>query len=110
MSAVKQDSLFDKGTTVFVFLGFAMPTFWLALLLMILFGVKLDWLPISGLHSLNYGELSFSGADPGHGKASDHAGFCVRIRRLGRDEPVYEIQHAGGDPAGLRYHCSGQGS
>jgi peptide/nickel transport system permease protein len=60
MSAVKQDSLLDKGTTLFVFLGFAMPTFWLALLLMILFGVKLDWLPISGLHSLNYGELSFS--------------------------------------------------
>ncbi len=60
MSAVKQDSFLDKGTTLFVFLGFAIPTFWLALLLMILFGVKLDWLPISGLHSLNYGELSFS--------------------------------------------------
>jgi peptide/nickel transport system permease protein len=61
MSAVKQNSLLDKGTTVFVFLGFAMPTFWLALLLMILFGVDLGWLPISGLHSLNYRELSFSG-------------------------------------------------
>ncbi|MBM4327399.1 MAG: ABC transporter permease [Deltaproteobacteria bacterium] len=58
MSAVKQNSLADKGTTVFVFLGFAMPTFWLALLLMILFGVKLDWLPISGLRSLNYADLS----------------------------------------------------
>jgi peptide/nickel transport system permease protein len=58
MSAVKQDSLFDKGTTVFVFLGFAMPTFWLALLLMILFGVKLEWLPISGLRSLHFGDLS----------------------------------------------------
>lgn len=60
MSAVKQDSLFDKGTTLFVFLGFAIPTFWLALLLMILFGVKLDWLPISGFRSLNYAQLSFS--------------------------------------------------
>jgi peptide/nickel transport system permease protein len=59
MSAVKQDSLFDKGTTVFVFLGFAMPTFWLALLLMILFGVKLDWLPISGFRSLYYAGFSF---------------------------------------------------
>lgn len=58
MSAVKKDSLFDKGTTVFVFLGFAIPTFWLALLLMILFGVKLDWLPISGFRSLNYAQLS----------------------------------------------------
>lgn len=59
MSAVKQDSLFDKGTTVFVFIGFAIPTFWLALLLMILFGVKLDWLPISGFRSLSYAHLSF---------------------------------------------------
>ncbi len=58
MSAVKQNSFFDKATTVFVFLGFAIPSFWLALLLMILFGVKLDLLPISGFRSLNYGELS----------------------------------------------------
>jgi peptide/nickel transport system permease protein len=58
MSAVKQNSLFDKGTTVFVFIGFAIPTFWLALLLMILFGVKLEWLPISGMRSLTYAELS----------------------------------------------------
>jgi peptide/nickel transport system permease protein len=61
MSAVKQDSLFDKGTTIFVFLGFAMPAFWLALLLMMLFGVELLWLPISGIRSLNHQELSFVG-------------------------------------------------
>jgi peptide/nickel transport system permease protein len=58
MSAVKKDSLFDRGTTVFVFVGFAIPTFWLALLLMMLLGVHLNWLPISGLRSLNYAELS----------------------------------------------------
>ncbi|MBM4270614.1 MAG: ABC transporter permease [Deltaproteobacteria bacterium] len=54
LSAVYQDSLFDKVTGIFVFIGFAMPTFWLALLLMILFGVNLGWLPISGIRSLNY--------------------------------------------------------
>ncbi len=58
MSAVKQDSLFDKGTTLFVFVGFAIPTFWLALLLMILFGVELNLLPISGFRSLQYEDLS----------------------------------------------------
>jgi len=54
LAATKQDSFFDKVTTVLVFLGFSVPHFWLALLLMILFGVHLGWLPISGLKSLNY--------------------------------------------------------
>ena len=54
LSAVRQNSLFDKVTAVIVFIGFAVPTFWLALLLMILFGVNLGWLPISGIRSLNY--------------------------------------------------------
>ena len=52
LAAIRRDTLFDKGVTVFVFIGFAVPTFWLALLCMYLFGVKLGWLPISGLHSL----------------------------------------------------------
>ncbi len=54
LSAVRQDSLFDRIAGVFVFVGFAIPTFWLALLLMIFFGVHLGWLPISGIRSLNY--------------------------------------------------------
>ena len=53
LSAVRQDSLFDRVAGVIVFIGFAVPTFWLALLLMILFGVHLGWLPISGIRSLN---------------------------------------------------------
>jgi len=53
-SAVHQNSFFDKITGIFVFTGFAIPHFWLALLLMIFFGIHLGWLPISGLRSLNY--------------------------------------------------------
>jgi peptide/nickel transport system permease protein len=57
LSAVRQNSLFDKFSTVFVFIGFAVPTFWLALLLMMLFG-GLGWLPISGFRSLFFDQLS----------------------------------------------------
>ena len=59
IAAYRAHSWFDKGTTLFVFFGFAMPTFWLALLLIMFFGVYLDWLPISGLTSLNFSQFSF---------------------------------------------------
>ncbi|MDI6854745.1 MAG: ABC transporter permease [Deltaproteobacteria bacterium] len=59
IAACRPHSWFDRATTLFVFFGFAMPTFWLALLLMIFFGVYLDWLPISGLTSLNFAQFPF---------------------------------------------------
>jgi peptide/nickel transport system permease protein len=60
-SATRQNSLYDKITTTGVFIGFAVPSFWLALLLMILFGVHLHWLPISQLKSMNFDSLSSTG-------------------------------------------------
>ncbi len=57
-AAVRRHSVFDRVSTVVVFVGFAIPTFWLALLLMILFGVQLGWLPISGIRSLDHAALS----------------------------------------------------
>src|SRR5499426_2442916 len=59
LSATRQYSTFDKITTIFVFVGFATPDFWLALMLMILFGVQLGWLPISGLRSPSWEYLAF---------------------------------------------------
>jgi peptide/nickel transport system permease protein len=58
LSAVKQYSLFDKISTVTVFIGYSTPGFWLALLCMILFGVQLGWLPISGIQSVDTSGMS----------------------------------------------------
>ena len=61
IAAYRAHSWFDQATTLFVFFGFAMPTFWLALLLIMFFGVYLDWLPISGLTSLTFNQMTFWG-------------------------------------------------
>lgn len=60
-AAVHRDTLWDRAISVFVFVGFAVPTFWLALLCMYFFGVQNDWLPISGLHSLGSDRMSTMG-------------------------------------------------
>lgn len=44
----------DRSITLFNFIGFSIPGFWLSLLLMYWLGVVNQWFPISGLHSLNY--------------------------------------------------------
>ncbi|HNV88424.1 MAG TPA: ABC transporter permease [Methylotenera sp.] len=51
----------DKSITLFNFIGFSIPGFWLSLLLMYWLGVVNNWLPISGLHSLNYESLDAFG-------------------------------------------------
>ena len=60
-SAYKRNSLTDRSITVAVFIGFATPSFWLALLLMIFFGIYLGVLPISGITSLSFSSLSLWG-------------------------------------------------
>lgn len=70
-SAARQYSFADRVITVFVFIGFAMPGFWIALLGMMLFGEHLGWLPISGLRSLDYDSMTALG------KATDRIAHLV---------------------------------
>jgi len=58
ISAVRRDSWFDRGTTLLVFIGFAAPSFWLALLLMDWLGVYLGLVPVSGIKSFGHEYLS----------------------------------------------------
>lgn len=48
ISATRQYSVFDYGSMVLSLIGVSMPIFWLGLVLMIIFSVKLAWLPLSG--------------------------------------------------------------
>ena len=49
ISALKQYSVLDTTTTAIALFGAAIPSFILALLCLLLFGVTLRWLPVSGL-------------------------------------------------------------
>lgn len=48
VAAVKHNTLLDNLCMLFALGGVSMPHFWQGLLLMLLFGVELGWLPISG--------------------------------------------------------------
>lgn len=48
VSAVKRDSVWDHGATVFGLAGLSMPNFWLGILMILFFSVELGWLPASG--------------------------------------------------------------
>jgi ABC-type dipeptide/oligopeptide/nickel transport system permease component len=48
ISAVKRYSFFDYLGMVSALLGVSMPIFWLGLILIIIFGVSLQWLPVAG--------------------------------------------------------------
>lgn len=56
--AVRRGGAGDKASTVLTFAAFSIPTFWLSLLLMSFFGVRLGWLPVSGVHSVFFEDLT----------------------------------------------------
>jgi ABC-type dipeptide/oligopeptide/nickel transport system permease component len=48
LAAVRRHSILDYVSSTVVLLGVSLPTFWLGLILIIIFGLWLRWLPISG--------------------------------------------------------------
>jgi peptide/nickel transport system permease protein len=51
LAAVREGSWVDRAVGLVAMIGQAMPSFWLGLVLMIVFGLQLGWLPISGVDS-----------------------------------------------------------
>lgn len=48
LSAVKRGGTIDFGSRLISLIGISFPSFWLGLMLILLFGVRLKWLPVSG--------------------------------------------------------------
>jgi peptide/nickel transport system permease protein len=53
IQALKPGSKFDHVATFLSLFGFAIPTFWLAIMLVLIFSVNLGWLPASGIRPPN---------------------------------------------------------
>ena len=54
ISAVKQYTIFDNVSRVLALAGISIPSFWLGLMLIIVFSVNLKWLPSSGFYGPEY--------------------------------------------------------
>ena len=52
LAAVRVRTWIDYGINLIAFAGFSLPSFWLALLLILLFSVTLGWLPAGGVQSV----------------------------------------------------------
>ncbi len=61
--AVRHGSRFDAWSSALIVIGYALPSFLFALLLIVLFagGTSLNWFPVRGLVSENFDELSLVG-------------------------------------------------
>jgi peptide/nickel transport system permease protein len=59
VSALKRNSLVDYGASVVAFVGVSMPSFWFGIILILIFAVRLGWLP-----SIGYAELRQDGFWP----------------------------------------------
>lgn len=61
LAAVKRNTIIDHSITAVSLVGYSMPIFWWALLLILLFSVNLGWMPVAGRLSFIYDIESVTG-------------------------------------------------
>jgi peptide/nickel transport system permease protein len=85
----KPNSLADTASSSIALAGYAVPIFWLGQMLMLLFAIQLDWLPVQGMRDIR---LSFTGLDlavdiarhlvlPVTALTLNHAALVLRLTR-----------------------------
>lgn len=57
--ALRHRQLFDNVSSILIFIGYALPGYIVAIILLQYFAFSLNWFPSGGLYSRNYDELSF---------------------------------------------------
>ncbi|MEJ2291372.1 MAG: ABC transporter permease [Deinococcales bacterium] len=57
VSAVRAGTLADRGAIVTSLVGYSLPPFFLGLLMQVLFGLRLEWFPVTGMHVAGGGGL-----------------------------------------------------
>jgi len=63
IAALRPQGVFDRLSTIGALLGISLPGFWLGIVLMIVFGLRLHWLPISGRIALGMAPETITGLD-----------------------------------------------
>jgi microcin C transport system permease protein len=61
LKAIKHRTFVDNATSIFIFIGYAVPGYALGSLLLLYFSVRLEWFPMGGFTSLQFGEMSLWG-------------------------------------------------
>ena len=57
LKAIKHRTFVDNATSIFIFIGYAVPGYALGSLLLLYFSVRLEWFPMGGFTSLQFGEM-----------------------------------------------------
>ncbi len=60
LAALRHQGIFDQIARIISVAGSAIPAFWLGLLLILLFSVRLDWLPMSGMRDITKTDAGFN--------------------------------------------------
>jgi peptide/nickel transport system permease protein len=104
ISAANQYGLADKAITFVVLLGISIPSFFLGMMMILIFAVNLRWFPVSGMWPI-FGDRTL-------GPDLDHLAMpatALAVVATGRRRAPLALGHAGGPAAGLHPHRARQG-